>query len=124
MAAPCPDLECRAYPPTRVQHAPRDLRDQRDREDLLDRGRCHRTHSTGGGHLLMATFPDTTLPGFKRGSIDPLNHAWGGHVSRILVLAAVFWLSIPRLALGSEMRSTQLSFILFHTLGKCVATKV
>lgn len=26
MAAPCPDLEYRAYPPTRVQHAPRDLK--------------------------------------------------------------------------------------------------
>lgn len=81
MAAPCPDLEYRACPPTRVQHAPRDLRDQKHREDLLDQQETPQIHLCGG-HLLAATFPDTTLPGFKRGPSEPLKHAWG-HVSRI-----------------------------------------
>lgn len=78
MAAPCPDLEYRACPPTRAQHAPRDLRGQKGREDLLDQ----QASSTCGGHLLAATFPDTTLPGLKRGPSKPLKHAWG-HFSRI-----------------------------------------
>jgi hypothetical protein len=82
MAAPCPDLEYRACPPTRVQHAPRDLWDQKDREDLLDQQETPQDSSTCVvGHLLAATFPDTTLPGFKRGPTESLKHAWG-HVSK------------------------------------------
>lgn len=114
MAAPCPDLEYRACPPTRVQHAPGDLRDQKDREDLLDQQETSQDSSTCGGHLLRATFPDTTLPGFKRGPREPLKHAWG-HVSRIFSPSyMVFWLSIPMLALGSEIRNTHLSLSFSH----------
>lgn len=80
MAAPSPDLEHRACPPTRVQHAPRYLRDQKDERRPLGAAGDPHSSSTRSGHLLSATSPDTTLPGLKRYGPESLRNMRGSRL--------------------------------------------